>query len=113
MAYSPNNPPVPVSVGPLTGFGANEPGAGQTTPKLWMYASADPIATVQGAAYVSDGIQRGLRIGDIVFVFDNNLVRMYITMVVTLTPIPAATSPYGGTQTGSVTLSSTTTPLIN
>jgi hypothetical protein len=54
--YNSNNPPVMIGAGALTGFGstAEAPAA----PQLWVYASADPIAAVQGASYFSDGIQR-------------------------------------------------------
>jgi hypothetical protein len=111
MAYSTSNPPVPISSGQLTGFGSSSaPSAGG---KIWLYKSPDPIATVQGAAYFSNGIQLGMQVNDIVLVIDTNLQRAYWTMVLTLTPVPAATSPFGGTQTGSATLNNTTTPLID
>lgn len=106
MAYSVSNPPVPVSWGPLAGYGANEPGAGQTIPKLWVYSSADPIATVQGAAYFSNGLTLGMRVNDIVFVVDNNLAKMYPSFVTAVTPTVGAPAVAG---TGSATVNSTTT----
>jgi hypothetical protein len=81
-------------------------------PKMWLYASADPIATVQGAGYFSDGIQRGLMVNDIVFVVDTNLVRVYLCIVVGTTPAPT-TDAFGGVGVGSVTLNSTTTPVAD
>ena len=110
MAYATSNPPVPVSVGPLAGFNANEPGAGKTIPKLWVYSSADPIATVQAAGYFTNGLTLGMRIGDIVFVIDNNLVRMYPSFVTAVTPTAGAPAVAG---TGSATINSTTTLLAD
>jgi hypothetical protein len=110
MAYSTSNPPVPVSWGPLAGFNANEPGGTNTTPKLWVYSSADPIATVQGAAYFSNGLTLGMRVGDIVFVVDNNLVRMYPSFVVSVLATAGAPAVAG---TGSATINSTTTLLAD
>jgi hypothetical protein len=110
MAYSQNNPPCMIGAGTLTGYNSTEAPA---APRVWTYASADPIATVQGAGYISDGIQRGLQINDLVIVVDTNLGRMYLTMVVTRTPVAAATNSFQGAGLGSVTLSSTTTPLID
>lgn len=110
MAYATSNPPVPVSVGPLAGFNANEPGAGKTIPKLWVYSSADPIATVQAAGYFTNGLTLGMRVGDIVFVIDNNLVRMYPSFVTAVTPTAGAPAVAG---TGSATINSTTTLLAD
>jgi hypothetical protein len=80
---------------------------------VWLYASEDPIATVQGAGYISNGIQLGLGIGDIVFVVDQNLVRAYMCLVVALTPVAAATNAFQGAGLGSATLNSTTTPMAD
>lgn len=106
MAYAVSNPPVPVSSGPLAGFNANEPGAGKTIPKLWVYSSADPIATVQAAGYFTNGLTLGMRVGDIVHVIDNNLARMYPSFVTVVTPTAGAPAVAG---TGSATINSTTT----
>lgn len=106
MAYNVNNPPVPVSMGPLAGFNANEPGAGQTIPKIWVYSSADPIATVQAAGYFTNGLTLGMRKNDIVFVIDNNLVHMYPSFVTAVTPTAGAPAVAG---TGSATINSTAT----
>lgn len=37
-------------------------------PSLWTYVTSDSLATVLGAGYVSDAGNKGLRLGDIVFV---------------------------------------------
>lgn len=44
---------------------------------IWRYASADPIATVVGAGYISSGGKVGMKVNDLVFVIDTNLGRMY------------------------------------
>lgn len=44
---------------------------------IWRYASADPIATVEGAGYIANGGTLGMKVNDIVFVVDTNLGRMY------------------------------------
>lgn len=106
MAYSPNNPPCMIGAGTLTGVNSTE---APSAPRLWAYASADPIATVQGAAYFSNGIQLGMQVNDIVHVIDTNLQRLYLTFVLALTPIAAATNAYKGAGQGSATLNSTTT----
>jgi hypothetical protein len=109
--YETANPPTIIS-GPLARFNTPEEG-GNTTPSVWLYASADPIATVQGAGYISDGIQRGLQVGDIVFVIDTNLIRAYLCIVVSTTPVASATNAFKGAGLGSVTLNSTTTPVAD
>jgi len=35
-------------------------------PKLWVYSTADADATITGASYVSDGVSRGMAVGDLV-----------------------------------------------
>ena len=47
--------------------------------------SADPVLTVIGAGYISDGLDKGVAVNDIVFVVDDNLglVDMCIVTVVT------------------------------
>jgi hypothetical protein len=104
--YEPSNPPT-VIAGPLASFNTTEAPA---TPRLWLYSSADPIATVQGANYIANGIQLGMRVGDIVFVSDTNLNRAYLTIVVSTTPAPAASTAYQGAGQGAVSLSNTSTP---
>ena len=47
-------------------------GIGGTTPQLWFYSSADAIATVRAANYISDAQARGMKARDIVIVFDTN-----------------------------------------
>lgn len=37
---------------------------------LWAYVSADAAATVAGASYFSNGVALGMKLNDLVFVFD-------------------------------------------
>lgn len=99
MAYAIANPPVKKNYGGLTSFGATEAGANYGGHNDWVYASADPIATVQGANYFSDGIQRGMQVNDLVYVIDTNLNHAYLLAVVSQTPTVG-----GPPQTGSVSL---------
>jgi hypothetical protein len=98
MSYSTNNPPLQIGSGALTGFGSAE---APSAPKMWVYASADPIATVQGAAYFTNGV------------VDTNLQRLYMTFVASLTPVAAnnaaTNTQYKGSGTGSASLNVTTT----
>jgi hypothetical protein len=111
MAYSTSNPPSKIA-GPLARSNVPEAG-GTTVPSMWMYSSEDPIATVQGAAYISNGMQLGLQVGDIIFVVDTNLIRAYMCLVVAVTPVAAATNAFQGAGLGSATLNSTTTPVAD
>ncbi len=69
MAYSSTaNPPFLVSMPPIAGgftVGSSDMRGG-----LWFYGSSDPVATVRGTGYFTDGAARGMRRGDAIFVFD-------------------------------------------
>lgn len=65
MAYVVTNPPVKMSAGPLTDFGASNAGS-----QLWLYKSADAIATVKAAAYISNAASLGMQVNDPVLVVD-------------------------------------------
>ncbi|MCW5747736.1 MAG: hypothetical protein KIT36_16225 [Alphaproteobacteria bacterium] len=58
MAYATSNPPRMVLD---LGLGSY--------PKLWVYASADAAATVDASGYFTDGYDRGMRDGDLIFVY--------------------------------------------
>jgi hypothetical protein len=110
MAYNPNNPPLQIGSGALTSFNSTE---APSAPKYWLYASADPIATVQGAAYFANGIQLGMQVNDPVDVIDTNLQRRYTCFVLAVTPVAAnnaaTNTAFKGSGLGSATLNSTTT----
>lgn len=64
MTYAVTNPPAMAS---------ERIGGG---PAIWIYSSADPIATVDNTDYFTNAGELGMRTGDIIFITDtvNNLV---------------------------------------
>ena len=48
-----------------TGFATASGGA-----NIWGYTSSDPVGTVVGSSYFTDGYNRGMRLGDIIFIRD-------------------------------------------
>ena len=46
--------------------------AGSLNVRHWTYVSADAVATVIAAGYVSDGNDKGLKVNDVVTVIDSN-----------------------------------------
>lgn len=90
MSYSTSNPPQLVVQG-----------IGNGAPSIWTYQSADPIGTIDGAGYITNGGQLGMKLGDLVFAFVNTGT----TAVSSLRVILVAT-----TGTGAVSLS--TTPVV-
>lgn len=108
MAYNTANPPVKVTTGILAKVNTTE--ATTVGGDIWVYKSADAIATVQAAGYFSNGLQLGMAVDDIVFVFDTNLGRMYPSFITAVTPTPGA-SPAAGT--GTATINNTTTLLAD
>lgn len=57
MGYSTSNPPRRIA----GAIGGNS---------VWHYSSADDDATVNGAGYFTNGVELGMKVGDIVHVFD-------------------------------------------
>lgn len=89
MAYDADNPPVMCV--PRLGSGT---GDGTTTTKsaaIWTYTSADPVATVIGADYFSDGDDLGMKVNDVVIVCDDNTPQVTLAMVTAVTAGGAAT----------------------
>lgn len=76
MAYVTSNPPA-CTTQTLTGA------------SIWTYKSADPIATVDGAGYFSNGGDLGMKVGDIVFIVDTANSLSTISQVSTV----SSTSP--------------------
>ena len=60
MAYATSNPPLLLTQA-IAGVGGT---------RLWVYVSADPIATVNTSGYFSNGHALGLKVGDTVVVRD-------------------------------------------
>lgn len=48
---------------------------------VWDYSSADPIATVTGASYITDGKALGMKVGDTLMVYDTETPMLYTTFV--------------------------------
>lgn len=80
MAYSSTNPPQLIT----------QP-YGDAGPGLWSYKSTDAIATVCGAGYVSDGLTRGMKAGDVVFVLNTNSTLGSLAYVSAVSTAGAAT----------------------
>lgn len=74
-------------------------GAGPTSPQLWHYGpvsggtQTDAVATVRGAGYISDAVQRGMRLNDVVLVVDTT------TPLVSLSRVSALVAATGATLT--------------
>lgn len=92
MAYSKANPPVAMSMGPLTEFNATEGGASFPGGKMWLYKSTDVIATVEGANYFSNGKDLGMQPGDLVYIIDTTTPHAYLETVATVTASGATLS---------------------
>jgi len=67
MAYAPGS--LNSDHSPLGGGGD----AGNLNVRHWTYLSADAVATVIAAGYVSDGDDKGLKVNDVVTVIDSNV----------------------------------------
>lgn len=61
MAYSTSNPPQCVNTGLFNGLG-----------KTWVYRSTDAASAVRVAGYFTDGYDRGMRAGDVIYVTDTD-----------------------------------------
>ena len=59
MAYSTSQPPRLMV-----------PAMNAQTPQIWAYTSVDDDATTNGAGYYTDGADLGMKLGDMVYVFD-------------------------------------------
>jgi hypothetical protein len=84
MTYSVTNPPVKLVDGLMGGGAAGRGGA------LWYYASVDDDATVIAANYVTNALDLGMKVGDIVFVVETD--NSYKLAVVSVTAVAAAGS---------------------
>ena len=60
--------------------------------QMWGYKSADAVTTVIAADYYSDGSARGMRVGDVVFIYDTNVGDGAIAYVTAVTAGGAASS---------------------
>lgn len=83
MAYDTNSL---VTAFPRVGS-AEGPGdaSGGFNSAIHIYRSADPIATVIGAGYISDGVDKGVQVNDIVLVVDDNVPTIDVCLVTVVT----------------------------
>lgn len=72
MAYSASNPPT--RIGGQVG--------GQ---QVWSYIDGDAKATVVGAGYITNALQLGMKVGDILLGFDTTTPGGYAMCVLTFT----------------------------
>lgn len=56
-----------------------------TSSGWWEYRSADPIATVRAAGYISNASDMGMRVRDIVLVTDTNVPTIQWCIVIAIT----------------------------
>jgi hypothetical protein len=80
MAYATTNPPRLIAQG-----------VGASSGSLWHYTDGDPIATVVGADYVSNGDALGMKANDTVIVTDETLGQVETCIVASVTAGGAAT----------------------
>ena len=89
MTYSTTNPPFGMTAPPIAG--GFSVGSSDGWGNVFGYRSTDAVATVRGTGYFSDGKTRGMRQGDIVFVYDTNTPNMSINWVSSVSTAGAAT----------------------
>ena len=81
-----------VTVIPRMGEGEGGANAGETA-AVHIYRSADPRATVIGAGYIDDGVDKGIRVNDILIIVDNAAVAtIHLVSVVTAAGLVTATA---------------------
>jgi hypothetical protein len=88
MAYSSTNPPQLIS---------QQLGATPARPDTWTYASTDPVGTVVGADYISDGQKHGMKLGDVMFSHDTTNTSVALLYVSALSTSSNAVTLVGGT----------------
>lgn len=93
MAYVTTNPPLLTPSGSLT---RGNPAAGTseiTGINQWNYVSADAAATVAGAGYFTNGGDLGMKVGDLVWVYNTagSLISLHRVTTVGTTGLGAVT----------------------
>lgn len=91
MAYATTNSPIKMSNGPLVSLGRTE--TGNTGGNLWLYNSADLIATVEGANYFTNAQALGVQPGDLFYIVDSTTPHAYLETM-------GAVTATGGTLSG-------------
>lgn len=75
-------------LGPVMGHGTRDGSDANhrtNTSALWTLVSTEEVATVIGAGYISDGIDKGLKENDTVIVIDTDLPSIDLCMVTVVT----------------------------
>jgi hypothetical protein len=88
MSYSQNNLRLQ-SDAPLTG------GA-----QTWVYVSTDTLATVCGASYISNAVDMGMKLGDVVEVHDNSVAATPVVTWCRVVSVGTTSVTLATTQTG-------------
>ena len=78
MAYATSNPPRKLLQG-----GIDNSQAGN----IWMYTSADAVATVVAQDYITNPVDLGMAVNDLVIVVDTNTPLISITRVKTVSSV--------------------------
>ena len=81
MAYATTNPPQIVA-----------PALGTKGPNIWTYESADLDSAVNAANYFSDGVALGMKVGDMVYVYDTTTPKGSQHFVTSVTATAATTA---------------------
>ena len=78
MAYSTSNPPALTSWGPLTAESTVLGG------RTWHYQSSDSAGTVEASNYFTNAGQLGLKIGDVMFIYDSTNKITSVSHIITV-----------------------------
>lgn len=93
MAYSTSNPPFLLF-----------PNFDSSNPRVWGYKSADAAATVRVSGYITNGGALGMKVGDLVFVWDTATPLVTTHQVISV----STTSPGAVDLSDAVTVGSST-----
>jgi hypothetical protein len=63
--------------------------------KMWLYASADSFTTFKAANYISNPLQMGVAVNDLIIVLDTTTPAMTLSRVLTVTATTCTTSETG------------------
>jgi hypothetical protein len=80
MAYETSNPPNLL----VPAIGDN--------PNIWSYRDGDDDATVNGAGYFTDGVPLGMKVGDMVWVYDTTTPKGSLHFVTSVSGDAATTA---------------------
>lgn len=81
MAYAVTNPPRLMV-----------PSMNSSGPNIWTYQSADVDDTVNGASYFSNGVSLGMKVGDLVWIYDQTTPKGSVAYVASTSGLAATTA---------------------